>query len=474
MPTRKTPRRVRRQGGRGVLHRILREHLATFLAANGDRLPRFVARELQGYLACGVLAFGFARVHCSRCGKDELLAFSCKGRGFCPSCGARRMADLAAHLSDEVFPRVPVRQWVLSFPHRIRWLLAYDPELCAAVRRIFVRVVLEAHRERAEREGVAGGRGGAVVFVQRFGSALNLNVHFHALVLDGVVTCGPPFSRAVFHPAAPLEDEDVEHLTEVLRRRITRYLQRGGHLPREAGDAASPPEPEEPLLAELAAASIQGRVATGPERGTRVTRLRGPSAVRPLFLPGQLCCDVDGFSLHAKVCVGEDDRERLERLCRYVARPPIATERLSLSPEGRVVYRLRHRWRDGTEAVVLDPLTFLERLAALVPRPRTHLVTYHGVLAPAAAWRDLVVPGSLPRMRTSPRTPRQRLTWAELVKRVFAIDVLTCPHCGGPRKLIALINDGLVVRKILTHLGLPTEPPPIAPARAPPEPEFAW
>jgi len=183
---------------------------------------------------------------------------------------------------------------------------------------------------------------------------------------------------------------------------------------------------------------------------------------------------VEGFSLHAKARVGEDERERLERLCRYVARPPIATERLSLADNGKVVYRLRRRWRDGTQAVVFDPLTFLERLAALVPRPRTHLVTYHGVLAPAAAWRDLVVPGSPSPMRTSPRTPRQRLTWAELLKRVFAIDVLTCPHCGGPRKLIALINDGFVVRKILTHLGLPAEPPPMAPARAPPEPEFTW
>lgn len=209
----------------------------------------------------------------------------------------------------------------------------------------------------------------------------------------------------------------------MLGRRITRYLQRREHLPREAGDEVSPPEPEEPLLAELAAASIQGRVALGAKRGAAVARLRGVSAVRPLSVPGQLCCDVDGFSLHAKVEVGERDRERL---------------------------------------------------AALVPRARTHLVTYHGVPAPAAAWRDLVVPGSPSRLGTSPCTPRQRLTWAELLERVFAIDVLTCPNCGGPRKLIALINDELVVRKILAHLGLPTEPPPMAPARAPPEPEFAW
>jgi hypothetical protein len=129
MPTRRRERRrVRHEPERGVLYRVLREHLATFLSVTGDRLPRFVVRELQRYLACGILAFGFARVHCSRCGKEELVAFSCPFRlsaaaSACPSCGARRMADLAAHLSDEVFPRVAVRQWVLSFPHRIRWRL---------------------------------------------------------------------------------------------------------------------------------------------------------------------------------------------------------------------------------------------------------------------------------------------------------------------------------------------------------------
>jgi hypothetical protein len=202
------------------------------------------------------------------------------------------------------------------------------------------------------------------------------------------------------------------------RRRITRYLQRTGHLPREEVGEDLPPEPEEPLLAELAAASIQGRVALGAKRGAPVSRLRGASAVRPRFVPGQLCRDPGGFTLPAMVVVGGHDRERLERLCRYVARPPIATERLSLAANGQVVYRLRRRWRDGTEAVVFDPLTFLERLAALVPRPRTHQITYHGVLAPAAAWRDLVVPGSRARSLSSVRTPHQCLTWVDLRGRL--------------------------------------------------------
>jgi len=137
-----------------------------------------------------------------------------------------------------------------------------------------------------------------------------------------------------------------------------------------------------------------------------------------------------------------------------------------------VVYRLRRAWRDGTSAIVFEPLVFLERLAALVPRPRAHLLTYHGVLAPAAQWRDQIVPG--PRAPTeshhgstehnagcsgsgSPDFPAalsnpartRRLRWADLLRRVFAVDVLTCPDCGGARRLIAMITDGLVVRRIL-------------------------
>ena len=172
-----------------MLYRILAEHMQTFLARveSGElRWPGFVSGELASFLDCGILAKGFARVHCTQCGKDALVAFSCKGRGFCPSCGGRRMADTAAFLVDRVLPRVPVRQWVLTLPYRMRYLCAYEPELCRGVRRIFVRAVFSHFRRRAREKGVEGGRSGAVVFVQRFDSALRLNLHFHALFLDGV------------------------------------------------------------------------------------------------------------------------------------------------------------------------------------------------------------------------------------------------------------------------------------------------
>jgi len=364
-----------------------------------------------------------------------------------------------------------VRQWVLSFPYPVRFLLAFDPKLCSAVRGIFVRTVLQLLRERAELAGMPGGSSGAVVLTQRFGGALNLNLHFHALVLDGVYTStgAGPLSPPLFHPAPPLTDAEVVRLTALLHRRIARYLERRGRIARQDEAAHDEPEPDEPLLAQLSAASVEGRSALGPERGQAITRLGRRRGQRPLFIPGELCCDHAGFSLHAKVQIAADDRAGRERLCRSIARPAIASERLSIAQDGRVVYRLRRHWKDGTSALVFDPLTFLERLAALVPRPRAHLLTYHGVLAPAAPLRDLIVPGQCAQLEPhqqvrsqqqdatletqsaglEARARRHRSTWAELLRRVFAIDVLTCPRCGGARRLIAMLTEGSVVRRIL-------------------------
>ena len=174
------------------------------------------------------------------------------------------------------------------------------------------------------------------------------------------------------------------------------------------------------------------------------------------------------FSLHARVRVPPGDRDRLEHLGRHVARPAIATERLSLSKHGNVLYRFLRPWRDGTTHMVFEPLVFLDCLAALVPRPRTHLVTYHGMLAPAAKWRDRIVPGPRPPRRSGNGCGRSadcRHPWAELLKRVFAVDVLRCADCGGRRVMIAIITGPDPISRILTHLARAAHPPPIAPAR---------
>jgi hypothetical protein len=100
-------------------------------------VPAYVEREFRHYLECGILAYGFARARCPDCGHDFLVAFSCKGRTICPSCNARRMPETAAHLVDHVIPPLPVRQWVLSVPKRLRWYLEREPHAVSAVLHIF-------------------------------------------------------------------------------------------------------------------------------------------------------------------------------------------------------------------------------------------------------------------------------------------------------------------------------------------------
>ena len=128
-----------------TLYRLVQQHAATFIAeteaATGAELPRFVKDEFDAFLECGIRAHGFLRLHCGECGHDKLVAFSCKRRGFCPSCGARRMAQTAAHLVDRVIPNVPVRQWVLSLPIPLRLLLAAQPKLVTPVLQVVHRVI---------------------------------------------------------------------------------------------------------------------------------------------------------------------------------------------------------------------------------------------------------------------------------------------------------------------------------------------
>ncbi|MBW2404333.1 MAG: transposase zinc-binding domain-containing protein [Deltaproteobacteria bacterium] len=221
---------VRRTPERGVLHRVVREHLRTFLweldRDHEERgAPLFVKREFQRFVRCGVLAHGFARFRCGACGTDRLVAFSCKGRGFCPSCGGRRMTERAAHLIDHVLPRTPVRQWVLSLPFELRYRLAWDHKLCRAVLAVYTRALLGFYRKRAKASGHRDGRTGTVTVIQRFGGALNLNVHFHTLAVDGVFVREPDGSLSFAAAKAPTDDE-VEALLGVIRKRVLRLLVR--------------------------------------------------------------------------------------------------------------------------------------------------------------------------------------------------------------------------------------------------------
>ena len=169
-------------------------------------LPLYVDNEFESYLKCGRLEHGFLRVRCTTCHAERLVAFSCKRRGFCPSCGARRMTQSAALLVDEVLPAEPIRQWVLSVPFRLRFLFAAEPAAMGRVLAIVYRAMANALIRKAGLTR-ATGQTGAVTLIQRFGSALNLNIHFHMLCLDGAYTLEN--GRLCFRRVPPPSDAEL-------------------------------------------------------------------------------------------------------------------------------------------------------------------------------------------------------------------------------------------------------------------------
>jgi len=225
--------------------------------------------------------------------------------------------------------------------------------------------------------------------------------------------------------------------------------------------------------------SIMYRIAIGPQAGRKVFTLQTLPVCDPEDQFGDSVGKVAGFSLHAGVAARANERKKLERLCRYISRPAVSEKRLSLTPNGNVRYRLKTPYRDGTTHVIFEPLDFIARLAALVPKPRVNLTRFHGVFAPNSKHRALVTKskrggGNKAKVSDEPPTPAERhasMTWAQRLKRVFNIDIETCRECGGAVKVIACIEDPVVIKKILDHLKATAEVnehAPLPESRAPP------
>ena len=264
------------------------------------------------------------------------------------------------------------------------------------------------------------------------------------------------------HLSEPL---GVRTIVETTAQRVVRLCQRRGLFEEGSTD---PLWEQEPLLAQISAASVQGRVATGERAGRKVRRrLTDPEdGVRS----GALCYASRGFSLHAATRIEATDRRRLERLCRYVIRPPVASGRLRFVDEETLVFSLKTHWADGTCQLVLSPQELLEKLAALVPPPRLNLVRYHGVLAPASPDRAQIVPGPSALTQTEgcahdARGGRRahRVSWSKLLARVFRFDVTVCPSCSGHMKVIAALTQPAAIQAFLAAVGLPARAPPIEP-----------
>jgi hypothetical protein len=431
----------RRRPEKTIWYRTVQTHFETWLALSTvqgvESTPAYIEQAFRRYLDCGILAHGLARAHCVECGHDFLVAFSCKGRGVCPSCNTRRMAEIAAHLTDHVFPRLPVRQWVLSVPKRLRYFLQRDTALQGAVLRILLRGV-----ERCLREHSPGcdtkARIGAIAFIHRFGSSLNEHVHFHCCIVDGVFQPAAQIGdtadgkvSVVFHAATGLDAAAIAQVQAQVRQRALRAFVRRGLIGNGDRDEMM-----------------------GWEHG-------------------------GGFSLDASVCIEGRDRAGLERLLRYCARPPFALEHLQQLDAEHLIYHNPKPRSDSPRDLVLTPLELIDKIAALIPPPRTHRHRYYGVLAPnspmraavtASAPMPVIVPLQVEATAADvpPRRAASHYLWAMLLARIYEALPLVCPICQAQMRIIAFITDTGTVRKILDHIGESAQPPRIAPARGPP------
>jgi hypothetical protein len=387
------------------------------------------------------------------------------------------MAETAAHLTDHVFPRLPVRQWVLSVPKRLRFFMQRDGAVLGMVLRIFLRVIaqtLQTSSPGAAHVDKAAMHIGAVAFIHRFGSSLNEHVHFHVCVVDGVFEAVAGEAGAgtqgtapsvMFHPATGIDSEEAAQAS--LRRRILRaFVGRG-------------------LLEGFEAYEMLGYQHSG-------------------------------FSVDTSVCIAAHDRAGLERLLRCCARPPFALDRLRKAGS-ELIYRCAKQHSEpgsarrdqrgakpGTQAdeLHLTPLELIARLAALVPPPRAHRHRYYGVLVPNSPLRAAVTalaagqavgtvqvgaaqtePNGAPATgeamgaaaagvptKPEPTLPKRpaHLVWAVLIARICEVFSLLCPFCGGPMRIIGFITYSADIRHILEHIGVPADPPRIASAHGPP------
>ena len=353
-----------------TLYRLVQQHAATFFeqaeSAAGADLPQFVKDEFDAFLECGILAHGFLRLRCGDCGHDKLVAFSCKRRGFCPSCGARRMAQTAAHLVDHVIPRVPVRQWVLSLPIPLRRLLAAQPKLVTPVLQVVHRVITRHLLGQAGLKAEEADSG-AVTLIQRFGSAANLNIHLHCLVLDGVYRCDTEGEPVFVEVPAPT-DEALQAMLHKIITRLTQAAHPSGGARRRAGS------------------DHHGRQRRRFGRGSRAQAATGrglhlPHRLRPTRRPES----ADGAGGHAQGRRPQADAVRRHRWqqsstppcaalpttarrwssCAATSRARLRTEeRVQTNAAGQVVLKLKTAWRDGTTHLLMSPLEFMQQLAA--------------------------------------------------------------------------------------------------------------
>jgi hypothetical protein len=318
----------------------------------------------------------------------------------------------------------------VKFSFQLRFLYASRPELMGKVLGIVYHAIA-SHLIKKAGLTQKTTQTVSVTLIQRFGSALNLNVHFHMLILDGIYTKNKlgliRFKRTI----APNQQE-LAILVHLISHRVVRYLERQGIPERDEESSylqldGMDNDPMQPLIK----CSVNYRIAVGPQQGRKVLTLQTLPAVEADDRYAQVAKEA-GVCLHAGVAAQAWERDKLERLCRYISRPAVSEKRLSLTSAGNIRYQLKTPYRDGTTHVIFEPLDFISKLASLVPKPKVNLTRFHGVFVgmphhPNSKYRLTLTPAKREKGKQrgdlkedkAPDERRMAMTWAQRLKRVF-------------------------------------------------------
>jgi hypothetical protein len=378
----------------------------------------FVDGVVDAYLDCGLYESGFARVRCPGCSEEFLVATSCQKRGFCPSCGAKRAAAFAAFLADEVLEQVGHSMWTFSLPKMIRPYFVHHPELRGKLCRAAYETVQEMMAAAAI--GTDGFRTGMVAITATAGDLLNVNPHVHAIVPRGGWGCDGEWT--------PVPFVDRDSAERLFRAKV------------------------------LAMLIGEGLMSDGRVRVLMSWRHNS------------------GFSVDDSVRFEPEDRKSMEKVARYLLRPPLSLERMTYTKgDDQVVYQRKGKDGRPGEEERIDALDFLARVIAHIPPPRVHLVRYFAHYSNVSRGRRRkgqeapLTPGHRRDSEDDGLTAAQRRArrreWARLVRRVYEVDPLVCAKCGEEMKIISVILEHKVIRKILGHLARKG----ISPGRDPPE-----
>ncbi len=312
---------------------------------------------------------------------------------------------------------VPVRQWVLSLPKRLRYYLYHDPKITSKVLKIFLDEISKQLKQHIDIPPDSKIKLGGVSFIHRFGALLNVHLHFHCVVIEGLFIADTK-DQLRYQPVHDITDKDIHEVQERVRLRVLKAFKRWKLIKDYEADNMK---------------SWQGGV---------------------------------GFSVDGSVKLHKNDSKGLERLLRYCARPVFASERLQQLSNNLLIYKPDKQWKNSNgqsyaqHSITISPVEFIEKIATLVPPPRIHRHRYFGVLAPNSSYREQVtshasqslddgvitITDSLKDISTESddtssikKGTSSHYLWAILIARIYAVFPLICPDCGGQMKIIAFI-----------------------------------